>query len=51
MALLNRDIDAYRSKAGIKAAVVEVLRELGYEPPKPKRRPQLTLVPKNEHED
>ncbi len=51
MVLLNRDIDAYRSKAGIEAAVVETLRKYGLLLPKPKRRPQLTLVPKNENDD
>ena len=51
MALLNRDIDAMRSKTAIKAAVVEVLRELGLLPAKPKRRPSLRLVSTNEHED
>ena len=51
MALLNRDIDAFRSKAGIEAAVVEALRKLGFLPPKPKRRPPLRVVPTNEHED
>ncbi len=51
MALLNRDIDAMRSKEAIKAAVVEVLRELGLLPAKPKRPPPLRVVPTNEHED
>lgn len=51
MVLLNRDIEAMQSKTAIKAAVVEVLRELGQLPAKPKLRPQLTLVPKNEGED
>ncbi len=51
MALLNRDIDAMRSKTGIRAAVVEVLRELDVLPAKPKRHSLLRLVPTKEHED
>ena len=51
MALLNRDIDTMASKTAIKAAVVEVLRELGLLPTQPKRRPSLSLVPKNEDDD
>ena len=63
MALLNHDIDAMKSKSAIKDAVVEVLRELGIlpakpkrhplgiQPAKPKRNPSLRLVSTNGHKD
>jgi hypothetical protein len=42
--LLGRDVDAMRTKESIKRAVVEVLRELGFLDPAPKRPPPLRVV-------
>jgi hypothetical protein len=42
--LLGRDIDDIRTKGGVKRAVVEVLRELGFLPALPKRLPPLRIV-------
>ena len=47
--LLGRDIDDIRTKGGIKRAVIEVLRELGFLPALPKRPPPLRIV-KDKHE-
>jgi hypothetical protein len=42
--LLGNDIDGIRTKDGIRRAVVEVLRELGFLDPAPKRPPPVRLV-------
>jgi hypothetical protein len=44
--LLGRDIDEYRTKAGIERAVLAALRKFGVLPPEPKKPPPLKLVPK-----
>jgi hypothetical protein len=44
--LMSRDLDEYRSRAGIKRAVIDVLREIGVLSPEPKKPPPLKLVPK-----
>ncbi len=42
--LLGRDIDAFRTKAGIERAVLDILRTHGVIPQAPVRRPRLKLV-------
>jgi hypothetical protein len=43
--LWRRHYDDFRTREGIRRAVIDVLRELGYEPPAPKKpRSSLRLV-------
>jgi hypothetical protein len=44
MLLLGRDIDEYRTRAGIERAVVDTLRRFGFLPPAPKGAPPIRLV-------
>jgi hypothetical protein len=44
--LWRSDHEAFRTKAGIERAVIEVLRRFGLLPPEPKRPPPLRLVKK-----
>jgi hypothetical protein len=44
--LLGRDLEEYRTKAGIERAVIETLRKFGMLPPAPKRPPPIRLVRK-----
>lgn len=46
--LLGRDMGDIRTKAGVKRAVVEVLRELGLLPETPKIKPAFRLVDDDE---
>ena len=42
--LLGRDLEEYRTKAGVEQAVIQTLRKLGMLPPAPKRPPPIRLV-------
>ena len=42
--LLGKDIDDFRTQAGINRAVLNALRRFGFVPPEPEKTPRLRLV-------
>ena len=52
MLLLGRDLEEYRTRAGIEQAVLGALRKFGMLPPAPKQAPAISLrLVKDEAED
>ena len=49
--LLGKDIDEYRTKAGIERAVLDVLRRFGILPPDPPKPTPLRLVVKGDEDE